>query len=148
MQRAWCGRRWGAWTAQTGTVVSNGAIPFHNDSQRFWRSRLTRFNLTSGAGVDACTPGAAAGAPTITMFALSQALAMLLFNWGSCKQTALQADAKAVVPLVSAALLPGSGVRMRSKHTHRSTVIMPPIPTEPPLWHPPEAPFVCNCPIE
>ncbi len=56
---------WGSWVARTGDFA--GSLPIG------WSGALAptspRFNLTSGAGVDACTPGPAAGAPPIPVVA-------------------------------------------------------------------------------
>ena len=56
---------WGSWTAHTG--VFSGSLPIP------WSGPLTptapRFNLTSGAGNDACTPGPNPGDPPIPVVA-------------------------------------------------------------------------------
>ncbi len=62
---------WGAWQAQTGDYMYD---IFGGNSTLTWGAigaplAAPRFNLTSGAGIDACTPGAAAGAPSIPVVA-------------------------------------------------------------------------------
>src|ERR1035437_5030135 len=55
---------WGAWTARTGTY-SGGSISWSQAVGAGIAPTAPRFNLTSGAGTDACTPGPNPGDPTI-----------------------------------------------------------------------------------
>jgi len=55
---------WGAWKARTGGITG-GVITWDQTPAAAITPTGPRFNLTSGAGVDACTPGPAAGAPSI-----------------------------------------------------------------------------------
>jgi len=56
---------WGSWVATPGTA---------NSGSQSWSAPLAapagpRFNLTTGTGIDACTPGVAPGSPTIPVVA-------------------------------------------------------------------------------
>src|ERR1035437_6003201 len=55
---------WGAWTARTGTY-SGGNLAWNQAVGAGIPPTAPRFNLTSGSGVDACTPGTNPGDPTI-----------------------------------------------------------------------------------
>ena len=53
---------WGAWQSRTGSI-SSGTITW--DAAGWVAPVGPRFNLTSGTGTDACTPGPVPGAPTL-----------------------------------------------------------------------------------
>src|ERR1035437_2135660 len=56
---------WGAWTARTG-YYTGGILTWDQAVGAGIAPTGPRFNRTSGAGTDACTPGPTAGEPTIT----------------------------------------------------------------------------------
>ena len=53
---------WGAWQARTGSIAA-GVITW--DAAGWVAPASPRFNLTSGSGIDACTPGPNAASPSL-----------------------------------------------------------------------------------
>ncbi len=57
---------WGSWTAATGNYTTGGVVTL---TATGLTPTSPRFNITSGTGIDACTPGPTSGAPVIPVVA-------------------------------------------------------------------------------